>query len=57
MLENVAGFHRMQFQRKSMIQTQENSEKPHFVPDLGSLGPNSFFGAAKRFFFSRIWLR
>ena len=30
-----------------MLQTQENSKKPHFGPDLGPLGPNlghkSFF--------------
>ena len=24
-----------------MIQTQENSKKPHFGPNLGPLGPNS----------------
>ena len=28
------------FQGKHMIQTQENSEKPHFGPVLGPLGAN-----------------
>ena len=41
MLEIVASYHCMQFQAKLMIQTQENGGKPHFVPDLGPLGPNS----------------
>ena len=41
MLDIVTGYHCMQFQRKYMIQTQENSKKPHFGPDLGQLGPNS----------------
>ena len=27
-------FHRIKFQGKPMIQTQENTEKPHFGPDL-----------------------
>ena len=43
----VASYHRMQFQGKLMIQTQENGEKPHFGPDLGSLAqipPISFVG-------------
>ena len=35
------------------VQTQENGEKPHFVPDLGSLGPNS--GCQNSF--SNIWPR
>ena len=30
----------MQCQGKLMIQTQENSEKLHFGPDLGQLDPN-----------------
>ena len=41
MLDIVTGYHCMQFQRKYMIQTQENSKKPHFGPDLGQLGRNS----------------
>ena len=40
MLDIVAGYHRMQFQGKRVIQTQENGEKPHFGLDLGSLDPN-----------------
>ena len=31
----------MQFQGKPMIQTQENGEKPRFVPALDLLDPNS----------------
>ena len=31
----------MQFQGKLIIQIQENGKKPHFGPNLGSLGPNS----------------
>ena len=34
--------------RKAINQTQENSEKPHFGPDLCPLGPNS---GRKNFFF------
>ena len=30
MLDIVWGYHRMQFQRKRMIQTQENDKKTHF---------------------------
>ena len=41
MSDIVASHHCMQFQGKRIIQTQENSEKPHFGPDLGLLGPNS----------------
>ena len=41
MLDIVASYHCMQFQGKRMIQTQENGEKPHFRPNLGSLGLNS----------------
>ena len=40
MLDIVASYHHMQFQGKR-IQTQENSKKLHFGPDLGLLGPNS----------------
>ena len=43
MLDIVASYHRMQFQGKR-IQTQENSKKLHFGPDLGLLGRQfSFF--------------
>ena len=48
MLDIVASYHRMQFQGKLMIETQENVEKPHFGPDLGPWGPNS----DRKFFFS-----
>ena len=41
MLDIVASYHRIQFQGKLMIQTQENGEKPNFGPDLDPLGPNS----------------
>ena len=50
---HVSGSHRMQFHGKLMIQTQENGEKPHFGPDLGTLGPNS----SHQNFFSKIWFR
>ena len=41
MLDIVAGYHRIQFQGKRMIQTQENGKKtPHFGPNLCPLGPN-----------------
>ena len=30
----------MQFQGKSMVQTQENDKKTHFGPNLGPLDPN-----------------
>ena len=36
-----------------MIQTQENSEKPHFGPDLGTLDPSS----GHQTFFLKLWLR
>ena len=35
MLDIVENYHRMQFQGKLMIQTQEKGEEPHFGPDLG----------------------
>ena len=40
MLDNVASCHCMQFQKKRIIQTQENDKKPHSAPDLGMLIPN-----------------
>ena len=46
MLDIVASYQYMQFQGKRMIQTQDNSEKPHFGTDLGWLG-----GSQKSFFF------
>ena len=52
MLDIVAIYYCMQFQGKSMIQTQENCEKRHFGPDLGPLGPNM----GHQNFFSKIWL-
>ena len=36
MLDIVENYHRMQFQEKLMIQTQEKGEEPHFGHDLGS---------------------
>ena len=41
MLDIVASYHRIQFQGKLMIQTQENDEKPYFGLDLIPLGQNS----------------
>ena len=35
MLDIFASYHCMQFQRKLIIQSQENVEKPHFGQDLG----------------------
>ena len=40
MLDIVANYHHIQFQRKRMTQTQENGGKPRFGPDLGTLGSN-----------------
>ena len=53
MLDIVASYHRIQFQGKLMIKIQENSEKPHFGPDLGTLGPNS----CRQFFFIKLVVR
>ena len=50
MLDIVARYHCMQFQGKSMIQTQENYKKSHFRPDLDPLGLN----LGRQFFFSKI---
>ena len=41
MLNTVASYHRIQFQGKLIIQTQENGKKPHFVPDFSPLSPNT----------------
>ena len=41
MLDIIATYHRMQFQGKLMVQTQENGEKLHFVSDLGPLNSKS----------------
>ena len=38
----MASYHRIQFQGRLLIQTQENDKKPHFGPDLGPLGPNYY---------------
>ena len=35
MLDILASYTHTQFQGKLMIQIQENSENPHFGPDLG----------------------
>ena len=37
----VASYHRIQFQERLIIQTQENGEKSDFGPDLDPLGANS----------------
>ena len=51
MLDIVANYHYIQFQGKSMTQTQENGEKPHFGPDSDTLDPNS----GRQFVVSKIW--
>ena len=53
MLDIVAGYHRMQFQRNHMIKNQENGKKLCFRSDLGSLRPN----LGRQVYFSKIWLR
>ena len=41
MLGIVASYHRIQFQGKFMVQTQENDKKlTHFGPHFGPLDPN-----------------
>ena len=50
MLDIAASDHRMQFQGKDVIQTQENGEKPHFGPDLNTLGRN----LGHQFFFKHL---
>ena len=50
MLDIVASYHCMQFQGKSMTQTQDNVKKPHFRSELGLLGLSS----GCHFF--KIWL-
>ena len=52
MLDIVANYHHIKFQRKRMTQTQENGEKPRFGPDLGTLGPN----LSCQFFFQKLAL-
>ena len=43
MLDILAICYRIQFQGKLMIQTQQNDEKLHFEPDLGSYGGCQIF--------------
>ena len=50
MLDIIATYHYVQFQGKLMIQIQENSEKPHFGPDLGLMDPN----LGRNFFFKNL---
>ena len=50
MLEILESYHRMQFQGKPTIQTQENGEETHFGPDLGPLGADS----GRQFFFKNM---
>ena len=40
MLDIVASYHSVQFQRKLRNQTWENSKKPNFGTDFSPLGPN-----------------
>ena len=40
MLCIFARYHRIQFQGKLIIQTQENVKKPKFGTDLGTFDPN-----------------
>ena len=40
MLNIVASYHCMQYQRKLINQTWENDRKPSFGPDFGPFGPN-----------------
>ena len=47
MLDIVASYHCMQFQRKLLNQNWENYKKSSFGPDFGPFGPNS----ATNFFF------
>ena len=53
MLDIVANYHCRQFQGTLKIQTEENGEKPHLGPNLGTLSPNS--GCQN--FFPKILLR
>ena len=43
MLNIIASYHRNQFQRKLIIQTQENGKKPQFEPDLGQIWAQNIF--------------
>ena len=52
MLNMIADYHLMQFQRKRTIQTQENVEKSLFRSDLGPLRSN----LGRQIFFSKTWL-
>ena len=52
MSDIAASYHCMQFQRKLMIQNQENDEKLHFGPNLETLVPNS-----GQFFFFCFFLK
>ena len=51
MLKDVARYHCIQSQGKSMTQAQENGKKPHFRHDLGPLDQNS---RATNFFFKNL---
>ena len=39
-IDIAANYHHIQFQGNLLFQIKENGRKPHFNPDLGSLGPN-----------------
>ena len=53
MLDMIADYHLMQFQRKRTIQTQENVKKSLFRSDLGPLRPNL---GRQSFFFKNVAL-
>ena len=50
-LDIVASYHYMQFQRRIINQTWENAKKPSFGPNFGPFGPN----LGHQIFFSKIW--
>ena len=52
MLDIALGYHRMQFQRKRMIQTQENDKETHFGLIYARLSQIRSI----RHFFSIFWL-
>ena len=52
MLDIVSGYYRIQFQRKRMIQTQENDKKTHFGL-IYARWPQTW---SIHHFFSKFWL-
>ena len=49
MLAIVSSYHRIQFQGRQTVYTQEDGKKPHFGSYLDLLGPNSGCQAVKFF--------